>query len=225
MVQRVEQVGCRLRRSLPQHTFQATHHPMRFTKVGLTGGIATGKSSVAELWRAKGAAVIDSDVLAHRTLEPDAPTYAAVVQTFGQGILNADRTVNRRALGEIVFADEQRRQALNNIVHPAVSEMWTKELAALADKVEVAVVGIPLLFEVGVEKEFDCTVAVGCSELTQLARLRAHGLDEDGARARIRAQMPVQQKLERADYAIWNDGSREVLSRQAEIIWKKIKES
>lgn len=195
---------------------------MRFTKVGLTGGIATGKSSVAELWRAQGATVIDSDALAHRALKPGTPTYAAVVQTFGGGILNADGTVNRRVLGEIVFADEQRRQALNNIVHPAIAQMWAQELAALADTVEIAVVGIPLLFEVGVEKEFDCTVAVGCSEPTQLARLRANGLDEAHARARIRAQMPVQQKMDRADYAIWNDGSRAVLTRQAEKIWDKI---
>jgi len=100
--------------------------------------------------------------------------------------------------------------------------MWLEELAALANKVEIAVVGIPLLFEVGVEKEFDCTVAVGCSEPTQLARLRANGLDESRARARIAAQMSVQQKMDRADYAIWNDGSREVLNRQAEMIWDKI---
>jgi dephospho-CoA kinase len=197
---------------------------MRLTKVGLTGGIAAGKSSVAELWRAKGAAVIDSDALARRALEPGTPTYAATVEKFGREILNADGTVNRRALGEIVFGDERRRQELNAIVHPAVREMWAKELAALPADTEVAVAAIPLLFEVGAENEFDCTVAVGCSEPTQLARLRDIGLDETQARARIRAQWPVQQKLDRADYVIWNDGSRAVLARQAEMIWDRIKE-
>ncbi len=197
---------------------------MRLTKVGLTGGIAAGKSSVAELWRAKGAAVIDSDALARRALQPGTPTYAATVEKFGREILNADGTVNRRALGEIVFADERRRQELNAIVHPAVRQMWARELAALPADIEVAVVAIPLLFEVGAETEFDCTVAVGCSEPTQLARLRAIGLDETRARARIRAQWPVQQKLDRADYVIWNDGSRAVLARQAEMIWDRIKE-
>jgi dephospho-CoA kinase len=197
---------------------------MRFTKVGLTGGIATGKSSVAELWHANGATIVDSDVLARRALVPGTPTYAAVVEEFGRTILSADGTVNRPALGDTVFADAQRRQALNRIVHPAVGRMWAEELAALAPKTEMVVVAIPLLFEVGVESEFDCTVAVGCSEPTQLARLRANGLDEGRARARIHAQMPVQQKMDRADYAIWNDGSRAVLTRQAEMIWDKIKE-
>jgi len=192
---------------------------MRLTKVGLTGGIATGKTSVAELWRAKDAAVIDSDALARRALEPGTPTYAEVVQRFGSGILNADGTVNRRVLGNIVFTDERRRQELNAIVHPAVRQMWTQELA---DKTGVAVVAIPLLFEVGAESEFDCVVAVGCSEPTQLARLREIGLDESQARARIRAQLPVQQKMDRAQYVIWNDGSRVVLTRQAEMIWDKI---
>jgi dephospho-CoA kinase len=195
---------------------------MRLTKVGLTGGIATGKSTVAEHWRAQGATVIDTDVLAHRTLEPDTPTYAQVVERFGKEILNTDGTVNRPALGQIVFGDEQRRQELNAIVHPAVRQMWTRELAG---QTGIAVVAIPLLFEVGVENEFDYTVAVGCSTATQLTRLHIIGLDDGQARARIRAQLPVQQKMDRADYAIWNDGSQAVLTRQAEMIWDKIKES
>ena len=191
-------------------------------RVGLTGGIATGKSSVAELWRAKGAMIIDSDLLARRTLEPGTLTYRQVVERFGKEILNADGTVNRPALGDIVFANERRRQELNGIVHPAVRQMWTQ---ALAGQTGIAVVAIPLLFEVGAENEFDCTVAVGCSEATQLGRLQANGLDEARAQARIRSQMPVQEKLDRAKYAIWNDGSRAVLSRQAEMIWEKFKES
>jgi dephospho-CoA kinase len=191
-------------------------------RVGLTGGIATGKSSVAELWRAKGAAIIDSDLLARRALEPGTPTYAQVVERFGRGILNADGTVNRPALGDIVFADERRRQELNAIVHPAVRQLWKQALTGLTG---TAVVAIPLLFEVGAENEFDCTVAVGCSATTQLTRLRNIGLDDARAQARIRAQMPVQEKLDRAQYAIWNDGSRTVLSRQADMIWDKIKES
>ena len=190
---------------------------MRLTTVGLTGGIATGKSSVAELWRARGAAVIDSDELAHQTLEPGTTTHDEVLKHFG--------TVDRRRLGEIVFNDPQRRQELNSIIHPAVQQMWRARLQALAGKAEVVVVMIPLLFEVGAEKEFDRVVAIGCSEQTQLARLAAKGLTEPQARARIRAQLPVQQKLDRAQYAIWNDGSRAALARQAEMIWGKLKEN
>lgn len=187
---------------------------MRLITVGLTGGIAAGKSSVAELWRSRGATIIDTDELAHRTLEPGTPTHAQVLQQFG--------TVDRQRLGEIVFGDARRRQELNSIIHPAVHEMWRQELAQLTG---IAVVAVPLLFEIGVESEFDTTVAVGCREQTQLARLQSKGMSEAQAQARIGAQLPVQQKMDRAQYAIWNDGSRAVLARQAEMIWDRIKET
>jgi dephospho-CoA kinase len=200
---------------------------MHFTKVGLTGGIATGKSSVADAWRTRGAVVIDSDQLAHRTLEPGTPTYAAIIREFGETILNADGTIHRHKLGELVFGDEHRRQVLNQIVHPVVRRRWTEELAAAenAGQCRVAVVAIPLLFEVGAENEFDWTVVVGCSEPTQLDRLAAKGLTETQARARIAAQLPTQLKMDRGNFVIWNDGSRSVLDRQAGMIWSKIKEN
>ena len=103
---------------------------MRFTTVGLTGGIASGKSSVAGLWCAAGAAVIDSDQLAHRTLEPGTPTHTEIVREFGTEILNADGTIHRPTLGGIVFGDEHRRQVLNQIVHPVVRRMWSEAVAA-----------------------------------------------------------------------------------------------
>jgi dephospho-CoA kinase len=200
---------------------------MRLIKVGLTGGIAAGKSTVAARWRRVGAAVIDTDELAHEALTPATPTYAAIVKTFGKQVLNADMTISRKALGEIVFADEQKRLALNRIVHPAVAEMWHQSLAELerGGQAEVAIAMIPLLYEVGVEGEFDCVVAVACSEQTQFARLAAKGLSESQASARIRAQWPLQKKMDRADYVIWNDGSREVLDQQADVVWATIKES
>jgi dephospho-CoA kinase len=196
-------------------------------KIGLTGGIAAGKSTLLAYWQQAGAAVIESDLLAHRAYEPQTPTHAAVVELFGAEILNADGTIQRRKLGEIVFADEQKRLALNRIVHPAVRAMWTEQLEALerAGATAVAVAAIPLLYEVGAETQFDWVVAVGCSEQTQLARLTAKGMSEAHARARIRAQWPLQLKMDRADFVIWNDGQREVLHRQADIIWARIKES
>lgn len=196
---------------------------MRSIKVGLTGGIAAGKSSVATLWRDRGALVIDSDALAHRTLEPDTPTYAAIVREFGRGILNADATINRPALGEIVFGNADRRQALNAIVHPIVRKMWHEGL--MLREAPVKVVMIPLLFEVGVEKEFDVVVVVGCSEVTQLARLKQKGLTETQARARIQSQLPTQTKMDRGQFVIWNDGSLRTLSEQATMIWDKVQEN
>jgi len=199
----------------------------RLIKVGLTGGIATGKSTTLQHWQQLGAAGIDTDELAHRTLAPHTPTWDEVVRTFGTKILNDDGTVNRSQLGDIVFANESKRLALNHIIHPAVHEMWAEAMQKLErdGQTEVVVVSVPLLYEVAAETEFDCVVAVGCSEGTQLARLKQKGLTEDQARARICAQWPLQLKMDRADFVIWNDGSPRVHSEQADIIWATIKES
>jgi dephospho-CoA kinase len=199
----------------------------RLIKVGLTGGIATGKSTTIQHWQQAGAAGIDADELAHRALQPETPTWEEVVNTFGTDILNKDRTVNRPKLGDIVFADDRKRMALNEIIHPAVGRMWAEEIEKLerAGEVEVVVVSIPLLYEVAVETRFDCVVVVGCSEPTQFARLARKGLSEPKARARIRAQWPLSTKMDRADFVIWNDGSSQVLLKQAEVIWANIKES
>ena len=199
----------------------------RLFKLGLTGGIAAGKSTVAARWRLAGAAVIETDKLAHQTLAQGTATYDEIVKAFGKGILNADGSINRAALGEIVFGDEQKRLALNQIVHPIVRQMWSAALEKLEREARgtVALVSIPLLYEVGVENQFDCVVAVGCSEQTQLARLAAKGLTATQARARIRAQWPMQKKMDNADFVIWNDGSHRTLSEQADIIWANIKEN
>jgi dephospho-CoA kinase len=201
--------------------------PMHLTKVGLTGGIATGKSTLADLWRRRGAAVIDTDELAHRALEPGTSTYQQVVDAFGTAILRPDQTIDRATLGEIVFGNERKRQALNAIVHPAVYQMWKTTVADIAGKgdVGVAVVVIPLLFEVQVEGEFDQIVTIACGTQTQRARLAAKGLSAVQADARIGAQWPLQTKMDRADFVVWNDGSQAVLRRQADIIWARIKEN
>jgi dephospho-CoA kinase len=199
----------------------------RLIKVGLTGGIATGKSMTLNHFQQAGAAGIDADELAHQALAPDTPTWGEVVSTFGKEILNKDRTVNRPKLGEIVFADERKRAALNGIIHPAVGKMWMEGIAELERKgvAQIAVVSIPLLYEVAAETQFDCVVVVACSEETQLTRLRQKGLSEPQARARIGAQWPLPMKMDRADFAIWNDGVLAVLHQQAGIIWATIKET
>ena len=142
-------------------------------------------------------------------------------------MLNPDRLIDRGALGELVFENEQKRRTLNQIVHPVVRQMWTDTLAQWERQGEavVAVVTIPLLYEVGAENQFDCIVAVGCSEQTQMARLAAKGLTPRQAQARIRAQWPMQKKMDEADFVIWNDGSLRVLAEQADIIWATIKEN
>ncbi len=196
-------------------------------RIGLTGGIATGKSTVAQRWaRQPGTVLIDSDLLAHEAYRPGTATYQAVREMFGDEILLTDGTLNRRRLGEIVFADDQKRLALNHVVHPAVREMWTAQMETLAQtgQTQTVVVAIPLLFEVGAQDQFDWVVAVGCSEATQLARLLAKGMTEAHARARMRAQWPLQTKLDRADFVIWNDGELALLDEQADLVWKQMQE-
>ena len=199
-------------------------------RIALTGGIATGKSTVLQRWQSHGLprpAVLDSDQLAHETYRPGSTTYAEIVQAFGRAILNADGTVNRARLGELVFADETQRLTLNHIVHPAVRRLWQAALAQLAagGQTALAVVAIPLLYETGAEQEFDVVVAVGCSAATQLARLTARGLSADQAGARLRAQWPVPAKLDRAHFVIWNDGLPVVLAEQADLVWATLKET
>ena len=196
-------------------------------KVGLTGGIAAGKSMTLDRWRRAGAAGMDADALAHQALAPRTPTWEEVVRTFGSKILNKDGTVNRLKLGKIVFANVQKRKALNRIIHPAVEQMWTEGVEKLEREgtAKVAIVAIPLLYEVAAEDQFDCVVVVGCSEPTQLARLARKGLSKAQARARIRAQLPLQTKMDRADFVIWNDGRLAVFHQQADTIWANIKET
>ncbi len=198
-------------------------------RIGLTGGIASGKSSVLERWRCQAKpspATIDTDALAHRCLEPTTETYRAVIAAFGEEILNPDRTIDRGRLGDLVFGDRRCRERLNAIIHPAVRRAWQGELdqrAAGGDTAAV-VVAIPLLYEVQAAGSFDVVVVVGCTETTQLARLEAKGLDEIRARARIAAQWPIQEKMDRADYVIWNNGTWQVLERQADAVWSRLQE-
>jgi dephospho-CoA kinase len=180
-----------------------------------------------ERWQQAGAAGIDADALAHQALIPRTPTWDEVVRTFGSKILNKDETVNRPRLGKIVFTDKKKREALNRIIHPAVEKMWMEAIERLErdGTVSIVVAAIPLLYEVAAETEFDCVVVVGCSEPTQLARLTRKGLSKAQARARVRAQWPLQMKMDRADFVIWNDGLPRVLAEQAGTIWANLKET
>ena len=196
----------------------------KLIQVALTGGIASGKTTAAALFARQGAAVIDTDVLAHRALEPGTRTYAAVLETFGSGVVKADGTVNRARLGEIVFADAKQRERLNEIVHPAVRAGW---LGAIEDLRKqgwrgVAMVVIPLLYEIDAARMFDGVVTVACSEDTQRRRLSDRGLDEGQAQARMQAQLPMTVKMDRADFVIWNESPMPVLQEQVVRVWQRV---
>ena len=193
-------------------------------KLGLTGGIASGKSTTADFLRAWGAEVIDTDQLAHEAMVPGQPAYEEIVAHFGRGILNADGTIDRQRLGEIVFRNESERERLNQIVHPRVREQWKRRTAEVEASSERAVVVamIPLLYETKVEKTFDTVLVVGCRRETQVRRMQQRGLNDDQIEARLRSQLPLSTKMEQANFVVWNEYSVAILDEQSRMVWNQI---
>ncbi len=188
-------------------------------KVGLTGGIGSGKSEVTRRLAALGAYVVDADVLAREVVEPGTPGLAAVAAEFGAEVLRPDGSLDRDRLGAIVFADPAARARLNAIVHPLVGAATAERFAAaLADAIVVH--DVPLLVEVGLAAAYDVVLVVAATAETQGSRLvRARGMSADEARSRIAAQAPLADKLAVADFVITNDGSLDDLDRQVQAVW------
>lgn len=195
-------------------------------RVGLTGGIASGKSTVAGWFRELGAYVQDGDVLAHQVMSPGGTAYDDVVSRFGDGILHRDRSINRLLLGELVFQDPGAREELNRLVHPRVREASAQMLDAYLDDGGSAAVMIfeaALLVETGIYREYDSLVVVSCSREEQLQRLLSRGLlTVDGAMARIEAQLPLERKLAVADYVIDTSTSPERSRTQTAEVFRKL---
>ncbi|MNJ33680.1 Dephospho-CoA kinase [compost metagenome] len=194
--------------------------------VGLTGGIATGKSTVSQMLVKRGAILIDADVIAREVMEPDHPVFQAVQHRFGPGILNEDGTLNRKKLGEIVFSNEEERRALNGITHPAIRAEMKRRMADYeAQQPErLVVVDIPLLYESGLEQLFEQVMVVYLPREEQLARLmQRDGLTYEQAQSRIRAQMDIEQKKERADILIDNSLGVQETEAQIEQFWRNMR--
>lgn len=173
--------------------------------VGLTGGVATGKSTVAKMFKQCGAVVIDADELAHEVVKPGKPAWRQIVKNFGKAVLNPDRTLNRRELGTIVFRSHTKLRQLEHIIHPRVAreQMRLTKQAAKKDSQAVVIYDVPLLFEVGIDKRVDNIIVVTADRNTQIARLKKrNGLSRAEAIRRIRTQMPLSKKIRLADIAI-----------------------
>ncbi|QSO46760.1 dephospho-CoA kinase [Alicyclobacillus mengziensis] len=193
--------------------------------VGLTGGIATGKSTVTSMLRELGAYVVDADVWARKVVEKGSPGLAGIVQAFGPGILQGDGTLNRAALGQIVFQDAEARQRLNDITHPKVRDGMRQETAAYLEKhPDTPIVwDVPLLFEGETRNLVDVTILVYIPEEVQRMRLMSRdGLSEEDANRRISAQMPIEEKRALATYVIDNSGSLDNTREQVTRIWSKL---
>ena len=187
--------------------------------VGLTGGIGMGKSTSAQLLRERGVRVVDTDDLARQVVEPGQPALAEVREVFGAGILGADGQLRRDELARRVFADAAARARLESILHPRIRALWRAQVETWrAEGHPLAVVVIPLLFETGAEAELDATICVACSAATQRERLLARGWSPQQIEQRLRAQWPIEQKMDRADYLVWTEAGLDVHAAQIERI-------
>jgi dephospho-CoA kinase len=194
-------------------------------RVALTGGIATGKSHVRAQFEALGVPTIDADVLAREAVAPGSAGLAAVTGRFGRGVLDEDGTLDRRKLAAIVFPDPAARADLERIVHPLVRRAmddWFQSLEGRGDPFAVA--DIPLLYETGRERDFDAVIVTACSPETQVRRVIARdGLPESDARQRIAAQLPIDEKVRRADFVIRTEGTVDETDRQVREVWADLK--
>ena len=193
-------------------------------RVGLTGGIGSGKSAVAERLAALGAVVIDVDRLAREVVEPGTPGLEQVVTEFGREVVGPDGALDRKLLAAIVFADPQRLAALNAIVHPLVA-LRSSEIAAEAADDAVLVADVPLLVENNLEGAYDVVVVVDAPEDVRLRRLVERGMDEDDALARMAAQATREERLDVADFLVDNSGDLEALDRAVEDLWSELVEA
>lgn len=193
-------------------------------RVGLTGGIGSGKSTVSRLLAERGALVIDADVLAREAVAPGTPGLARVVAEFGPAVLGPDGALDRGALGRLVFDDPERRRVLEGIVHPLVRAR-AAELAAAAPPGTVVVEDVPLLVETGAAGRYDLVVVVDLPEDLQVARLAAErGMAEADARARIAAQASREQRRAVADVVLDNSGTPEELVAHVDRLWAELAE-
>ena len=188
-----------------------------FLLVGLTGGIATGKSLVDAVLRELGAVIIDADILAREVVEPGEPALAEIGAEFGPGVVGSDGRLDRKALGAIVFADPERRRRLEAITHPRIRERFVQRLAALTTQRfrGLAIFDAPVMIESGNYRNMDKVVVVVADEATQIARLMARdGIGREEALRKIRSQMPLAEKAKFADYVIDNSRDRGVTEAQ-----------
>jgi dephospho-CoA kinase len=196
-------------------------------RYGLTGGIASGKSTVAAMLRELGFPVLEADQVAHQVMEPGQPAYNEVVAVFGDAILDSDKRINRSSLAAIVFNDHEKLAQLNGIIHPRVEGEMLRMFAELAKsgKHAAAFVEAALIFEAGLHKKLGGVVVAWCLPQQQLARLRKRGLSEVEAGKRIAAQMPVAAKMALAAVKIDCSGALDETRRQVEAFAERLRQT
>jgi dephospho-CoA kinase len=192
-------------------------------KLGLTGGVATGKSAVAEMLAARKIPVLDTDGLARQFTQPGQPALQQIAARFGTGLLDEAGALRRGELAARVFADADERRQLEEILHPLIRSAWLRQLVDWREAGELfGCVVIPLLYETRCEPEFDVVICTGCSAGTQQGRLRQRGWSSEQIAGRLAAQLPLRTKLERADFVVWTEGSLTTTEAQLDEVLRKL---
>ena len=191
--------------------------------VGLTGGIASGKTTVSAMLAERGAEVIDADHIARQVVMPGTPAWCKIRDHFGPGVLHPDGQIDRQALADIVFADKSKLALLNEITHPAIFARIADRLEAHHGQDVVVVLDAALLIEAGLAEGVDVVVVVHSPREIQVERLAAKGVGATDARNRIAAQLEPEKRLARADIVIDNGGSLEDLGRQVDKLWEELR--
>jgi dephospho-CoA kinase len=190
---------------------------------GLTGGVGMGKSTAASILGTRGARIVDTDRLAHELVQPGQPALAEIQNTFGKEVVSPDGSLRRSELANIVFSNSVSRKQLERILHPRIRERWVAQIESWRkENCPLAVVVIPLLYETEAESFFDKIICVACTDNSRFERLRARGWTPEQIKGRIAAQMPVTEKIARADFVIWTEGDLQNHSRQVDAILGRI---
>jgi dephospho-CoA kinase len=196
--------------------------------LGVTGGVATGKSTVSKMLEALGASLIDFDVLAREVVEPGKPAWKEIVDYFGRQVLQEDETIDRKKLSHMVFRDREKRKKLESFTHPRIFKEFQRRVDEISSErpEPVIQVGIPLLIELNLQHRFHKVLLVYAPREVQIERLmRRDGISRESAENILEAQLPIEQKLEYADYVIHNEGTLEETSRQVKKVWEKLTSS
>ncbi len=195
--------------------------------IGITGGIATGKSTVLDIFRKLGAQTLSADTIAHEILTKGSPAYCEVIERFGKDVLDLNGEIDRARLAKTIFENGVARKTLEEITHPRIISQMKRHIddfrASHLSPHDVLAVEIPLLYEAGLESIVDKVVVVAAEQETQLNRLTTRsGISKDEALRRIESQMPIERKIKSADWVIWNEGNLHSLEESVKHIWDEI---
>ena len=195
--------------------------------IGLTGGIVSGKSTVALMFKDLGAKIVDADKLGHSVILPHEPAWEKIVKIFGKDVLQNDLTIDREKLGKIVFANQSLLKKLNDITHPEITKIIKKEIDSLKNKTynqkKILIIDAALIYEAKIDRLMEKIIVVYIDEDEQIKRLiKRNNLSKDEALQRIKSQMPMKEKVKMADYVIDNSNSLDKTKKQVEKIWKNL---